>query len=80
MPPGHIWILERFTGILIEHYAALSLWVSPLSRIVTKISRDQYAKMLRDVYENLRAKQIPIKKISYKIRGIFHLKFPNIFL
>jgi len=76
--------LERFTGILIEHYAgALPLWLSPVQVVVTNISEAQadyahhVAEMLRNaglrVVTDLRG-----EKITYKIREHSLLKRPYI--
>ncbi len=74
--------LERFTGILIEHYAgALPLWLSPVQVVVMNISEGQadyaeaVAKMLRAA--GLRAElDLRGEKISYKIREHSLLKRP----
>jgi threonyl-tRNA synthetase len=66
--------LERFTGILIEHYAGrLPLWISPVQVVVASITNDVevYAKR---VYNTLRDHGVRVgmdldnEKISYKIR------------
>ncbi|MDR2452529.1 MAG: threonine--tRNA ligase [Candidatus Accumulibacter sp.] len=66
--------LERFIGILIEHYAgALPLWLSPIQAVVLNISEKQmgYAE---DVAKTLRAagfradSDLRNEKINYKIR------------
>jgi threonyl-tRNA synthetase len=74
--------LERFTGILIEHYAgALPLWLSPVQVVVMNISEGQadyaesVAKMLRAA--GLRAElDLRGEKINYKIREHSLLKRP----
>ena len=66
--------LERFTGILIEHYAgALPLWLAPVQAMVLNISEHQaayaenVAKILRQ--SGLRAEaDLRNEKITYKIR------------
>jgi len=74
--------LERFTGILLEHYAgALPLWLSPVQAVVMNISEAQadyagtVAKTLREaglrVETDLRG-----EKINYKIREHSLLKRP----
>ncbi len=74
--------LERFIGILIEHYAGkLPLWLSPVQTIVLPISQDfdDYAKK---VFEQLRKAgincEVDLKnhKINYKIREHFLAKIP----
>ena len=74
--------LERFIGILIEHYAGkLPLWLSPLQVVVLPISQDfdDYAKK---VFEQLRKASINCEvdlrnhKINYKIREYSIAKVP----
>lgn len=66
--------LERFTGILIEHYTgALPLWLSPLQAVVLNISEKQ-ADYAADVVKKLRSAGLRVEadlrneKITYKIR------------
>ena len=76
--------LERFAGILIEHYAGhLPFWLSPLQIVVATITSDSdnYAdnifNQLRD--KGLRAeKDIRNEKIGYKIREHSTAKIPVI--
>ena len=74
--------LERFIGILIEHYTGkLPLWLSPVQAIVLPISQDfdDYAKK---VFEQLKKVgincEVDLKnhKINYKIREHFLAKIP----
>ncbi len=74
--------LERFFGILIEHYAgAFPLWLLPVQVSVLTISErhDNYAK---EVYKKLRESEIRAElnleneKIGYKIRGATMRKIP----
>ncbi len=74
--------LERFTGILIEHYAgALPLWLSPVQAIVTPITSEinEYGE---EVYKSLKKAGIRVEKdlrnekISYKIRENSLKKIP----
>ena len=74
--------LERFTGILIEHYAGnLPLWLSPIQAVVAPITSEinSYAE---SVFEFLRSKGIRVEKdlrnekISYKIRENSLKKIP----
>jgi threonyl-tRNA synthetase len=66
--------LERFVGILIEHYAgAFPLWMAPVQAVVLSISEHQaeyagsVAKKLRDA--GIRAEtDLRNEKITYKIR------------
>jgi len=76
--------LERFAGILIEHYAGhLPLWLSPLQVIITTITSDSddYAYQVCDALKSagIRAKtDIRNEKIGYKIREHSNAKVPII--
>lgn len=66
--------LERFTGILIEHYAgAFPLWLAPVQMVVMGISEKQ-ADYARQVADTLKKQGFRVEldlrneKISYKIR------------
>ena len=66
--------LERFIGILIEHYAGkLPLWLSPLQAVVLPIS-SEFDKYAKKIYEQFMKAGINTEmdlknqKISYKIR------------
>jgi len=66
--------MERFLGILIEHYAgAFPLWLSPLQMMVLNISESQ-AQYVGEVVETLRKNGFRVhadlrnEKITYKIR------------
>ena len=74
--------LERFTGILIEHYAGnLPLWLAPTQAVVAPITSDinEYAER---VFLSLKNKGIRVEKdlrnekISYKIRENSIKKIP----
>ena len=76
--------LERFTGILIEHYAGnLPLWLAPMQVVVTTITSDadDYA---REVLEALLAAGLRAdidlrnEKINYKVREHSVQKVPVI--
>ena len=76
--------LERFTGILIEHYAGrLPLWLTPLQIMIATITSDSddYAK---EVLQKLRIHRLSAdmdlrnEKISYKIREHSTSKIPII--
>jgi len=78
--------LERFIGILIEHYAGkLPLWLAPLQVVVLPIATefDNYAKK---IYEQCTKAgintEVDLKnqKISYKIREHSLSKVPIIFI
>jgi len=78
--------LERFTGILIEHYAGrLPLWISPTQIVIVTISSqaDHYAKEVLEYCQknNLRAEvDLRNEKISYKIREHISVKIPLLFV
>jgi len=66
--------LERFIGILIEHYAgALPVWLAPLQAVVLNIT-DRQADYARKVEETLKNQGVRVKsdlrneKIGFKIR------------
>jgi len=76
--------LERFTGILLEHYAGnLPFWLAPLQVVVATITSDAdgYA---REVLEKLKASGIRAEldtrneQISYKVREHSLQKIPAI--
>ncbi|MDC3178699.1 threonine--tRNA ligase [Pelagibacteraceae bacterium] len=76
--------LERFTGILIEHYAGhLPFWLSPLQAVVATITSDtdEYANEVQKVLiskgirSNLDTRN---EKIGYKIREHSNSKVPAI--
>ncbi len=74
--------LERFTGILLEHYAGnLPMWLTPVQAVVAPITSDidLYAK---EIYDQLKLDGIRVnldtrnEKISYKIRDNSMQKIP----
>jgi threonyl-tRNA synthetase len=74
--------LERFIGILIEHYAgALPLWLAPVQAVVLTIT-DRHAPYAREVEARLRgygfriAADLRNEKITYKIREHSLQKLP----
>jgi threonyl-tRNA synthetase len=76
--------LERFTGILIEHYAGvLPLWLAPVQAAICTIvsSADAYAQ---DVHARLKRAGLRVEldlrneKINYKVREHSHAKVPAI--
>ncbi len=76
--------LERFTGILIEHYAGhLPFWLSPLQVVVATITSDtdEYAYEVQKalVSKGIRAEiDTRNEKIGYKIREHSNSKIPAI--
>ena len=74
--------LERFIGILIEHYAgALPLWLAPVQAVVLTIT-DRQADYAREVESRLKAAGFRVladlrnEKITYKIREHSLQKLP----
>lgn len=74
--------MERFIGILIEHYAgAMPLWLAPVQVMVLNIS-DNQADYVRQVVETLKKNGIRCEfdlrneKITYKIREHSMQKMP----
>ena len=74
--------LERFIGILIEHYAGnLPIWLSPVQAVVAPITSDinEYAESVFSSLKNngIRVeKDLRNEKISYKIRENSQKKIP----
>ena len=74
--------LERFTGILLEHYAGnLPLWLSPVQAIVAPITSeiDDYAVEIRETLKSSGFRvemDLRNEKISYKIRENSLQKIP----
>jgi threonyl-tRNA synthetase len=74
--------LERFTGILIEHYAGhLPLWLSPLQAVVATITEDadDYARQVIALARRagLRVEgDLRNEKINYKVREHSLVKVP----
>jgi threonyl-tRNA synthetase len=74
--------LERFVGVLIEHYAgAFPLWFTPVQARIMNITDDQSAYCER-VYDQLRKAGVRIEKdlrnekLNYKIREAQMAKIP----
>ncbi len=74
--------IERFLGVLIEHYAgAFPLWLSPTQATVMTIT-DRHQPYAREVVETLRARGIRVEedlrneKIGFKIREARNQKVP----
>jgi len=74
--------LERFTGILLEHYAGhLPLWLSPLQAVVATITddADDYARQVTAAAHRagLRVEHdLRNEKINYKVREHSLAKVP----
>ncbi len=74
--------LERFIGVLIEHYAgAFPLWLAPEQARILNITDDQ-AGYAGQVFETLRAagvrveKDLRNEKLNYKVREAQMMKIP----
>ncbi|NLZ16726.1 MAG: threonine--tRNA ligase [Desulfobulbaceae bacterium] len=74
--------LERFIGVLIEHYAgAFPLWLAPEQARIMNITDDQ-AAYCEEVYRVLRSRGVRIEKdlrnekLNYKIRAAQLMKVP----
>lgn len=74
--------LERFIGILIEHYAGVfPLWFAPVQARILNITDDQ-AEYSEEVYKQLRKlgvrieKDLRNEKLNYKIREAQFAKMP----
>ncbi len=78
--------LERFTGILIEHYAGkFPLWLAPVQVVVAPIVSeiDDYARQLQAqcIKAGLRTEiDLRNEKINYKVREHSHAKVPVMFV
>jgi threonyl-tRNA synthetase len=74
--------MERFLGVLLEHYAGhLPLWLSPVQAVVATITSDadDYAKELTAaaLRAGLRVESdLRNEKINYKVREHSHAKVP----
>ncbi len=74
--------IERFIGVLIEHYAgSFPLWLSPVQAIVVNVT-DNQAEYAQQVYEQLRAAGVRVEldlrneKLGFKIREAQMAKIP----
>ena len=78
--------LERFIGILIEHYAGkLPIWLSPIQAMVIPVSEDNnlYAKkVFEDLFKEGIKCEVDLKnqKINYKIREHSLTKVPMLLI
>jgi threonyl-tRNA synthetase len=74
--------MERFTGILIEHYAGhLPLWLSPVQAVVTTITSDadDYGREVAEAARKLGLRveaDLRNEKINYKVREHSLAKIP----
>lgn len=74
--------IERFIGVLIEHYAgSFPLWLSPVQAIVLNVT-DNQAEYAQQVFEQLRAAGVRVEsdlrneKLGFKIREAQMAKIP----
>jgi threonyl-tRNA synthetase len=74
--------LERFIGVLIEHYAGVfPLWFAPVQARILNITDDQ-ADYSREVADRLRAAGVRVEqdlrneKLTYKVREAQQAKIP----
>ncbi|SHI71019.1 threonyl-tRNA synthetase [Malonomonas rubra DSM 5091] len=74
--------IERFIGVLIEHYAgSFPLWLSPVQAIVVNVT-DNQAEYAEEVYQQLRAAGVRVEldlrneKLGFKIREAQVAKIP----
>ena len=74
--------IERFIGILIEHYAgSFPLWLSPVQAIILNVT-DNQAEYAQQVYNQLRAAGVRVEldlrneKLGFKIREAQMAKIP----
>ena len=74
--------IERFVGILIEHYAgSFPLWLSPVQAIVVNVT-DNQAEYAEQVYRQLKAAGVRVEldlrneKLGFKIREAQMSKIP----
>ncbi len=75
--------IERFIGILIEHYAgAFPVWLSPIQVNVIPVNNEYHLKEAQKVYELLLKNNIRVKldkreeKLSYRMRESQIKKYP----
>ncbi len=75
--------IERFIGILIEHYAgAFPLWLSPVQVNVIPVNNEYHAEYAKKVFEELNNLGIRVnlddrnEKLSYKMRESQSKKIP----
>ncbi len=74
--------IERFIGLLIEHYAGLfPTWLAPTQVIIIPVS-DKYLEYADEIFERLKTAGIRVKlddesaKVGYKIRKAETMKIP----
>jgi len=78
--------LERFVGILIEHYeGAYPSWLAPIQAVILNIS-DKHADFVKNVEKKLKKQQLRVisdlrnEKIGFKIREHSMQRYPYIII
>lgn len=74
--------IERFIGLLIEHYAGLfPVWLAPIQAVIIPVS-DKHLEYADEIYETLKKAGVRVRlddesgKLGYKIRKAELLKIP----
>lgn len=77
--------IERFIGILIEHYAgAFPTWLAPVQVTVIPVNNNYHLEYAKEVYDALKEKNVRVElddreeKLSYKMRDAQTKKIPII--
>lgn len=77
--------IERFIGILIEHYAgAFPTWLAPVQLTVIPVNNNYHLEYAKEVYDALKEKNVRVElddreeKLSYKMRNAQTKKIPII--
>src|SRR5690554_1265023 len=75
--------LERFIGILIEHYGgAFPLWMAPMQVVLIPVNNEYHLEYVKELYAKMHEKGIRVKlddrseKLGYKIRDAQTKKIP----
>lgn len=75
--------IDRFIGILIEHYAgAFPVWLAPTQVVINPVSIDNHLEYSKEVYEKLKNAGIRVKlddrneKLGYRAREAIMKKIP----
>ena len=75
--------IERFIGILIEHYAgAFPLWLAPVQIDIIPVNNEYHLEYAKEIYKILQEKSLRVKldskdeKLSYRIRESQTKKIP----
>ena len=75
--------IERFIGILIEHYAgAFPTWLAPVQTIIIPVNNEAHLEFSQELYNKMLANNIRVEidmreeKLGYKIREAQTRKIP----